>query len=132
MIDSSNPVNYLTANDVSIYVTNASLAANYPTNSSLATNYATKSEVETATGNIYYELEQNYAEASQLENIYSYINEDVSTYNSNTYATKNDVSAYITSNDVSTKLEANDVSIYATTAYVDQQLGNIQNILATI
>lgn len=53
-----------------------------------------------------------------------------------TYLTANDVSIYATkeevSNDISTFITSNDVSIYATTAYVDQQLGNIQNILATI
>lgn len=54
---------------------------------------------------------------------YLMTNDDVSTYVSAKFASKDDISTFITSNDV---------SIYATTSYVDTQIGNIQNILQTI
>lgn len=59
------------------------------------------------------------------------------------YLTPDDVSNFVTTNDISTFITENDVSIYALTSYVDTidssivnyvdtQIGNIQNILATI
>lgn len=109
---------YLTANAINQdFVKNASLSA-YALNSSLAENYTTKTEFN--------EVWTTFVTAEQVDETYAKII-DVSNH-----LTSDDVSTFITIDDVSNKLEANDVSIYATTAYVDAQIGNIQNILSTI
>lgn len=139
------------------YVTNASLISNYTTkdefNEVWTTGFLTQDsadELYAKTTDISTFISENdvstfksivFCTQAEYDTLVSNNNVDANTvYMINgqpvTYLTANDVSIYATkeevSNDISTFITSNDVSIYATTAYVDQQLGNIQNILATI
>lgn len=119
------------------YLTTTDLQRDYITNVSVAANYTTKdefNEVWTTFVAADY-VEENYA---KLTDISTFITEN----DASVYLTENDLENYPTNSSVSTNyatkseisdfITDNDVSIYATTAYVDQQLGNIQNILETI
>lgn len=118
---------YLTANTINNdFVKNASLNAslgNYLLTSTAQTTYATKDDISTFKSIVFCTQEEYDALV------------DSSTVDANTvYMLNGDQIAgdYLTPNDISTFITSNDVSIYATTAYVDTQIGNIQNILATI
>lgn len=107
--------NHLTADDVSIYLTDndfASIISGAKPYTFLSRDFL-GNDISTY-------LYHNPAKAQTgMPPFFSTLSEYLQEY----YTSKNDASIYLTNNDV---------SIYATTAYVDQQLGNIQNILSTI
>ena len=136
---------YLTASAIiQNFVKNASMSA-YALNSSIADNYTTKTEFN--------EVWTTFVTAEQVDETYAKIidvsnhltSDDVSTFKPIVFCTQEEYDDFVENEEVDANtvymintstavnyLTPNDVSIYATTTYVDAQIGNIQNILATI
>ena len=140
----SDKVNNL---NLTTYVKNASLnetLGNYVLTSTAQTTYATKDDVSTfitsndasvyLTGNdVSTFATTNYVD-NETNNIWTALANEYVTFVEFTNRLEDYVQNSSLDNKVSTLgyIKSNDVSVYATTSYVDTQIGNIQNILETI
>lgn len=137
------------------YIKTSDIQRDYVLNSSLSTNYTTKDEFNEVWTTFVTadQVDDTYAKIVDVSNHLT--SNDISTFKPIVFCTQEEYDAlvdsstvdantvymlsgdqtggdYLTPDDISTFITSNDVSIYATTSYVDTQIGNIQNILQTI